>query len=108
MSMNIEIQVNRNKAKDSLLQRLARLVWTNDVSSTTVKVTNGESEILDDLRNAYEEWQDANRKFEFAENADIVDYYTYKIKASETRYNYLIKKAKEEGLKQETFKYMET
>jgi hypothetical protein len=108
MFMNIEIQGNCNKGKDSLLHKLARFVWTNGASRTAGKLTDEEIEIVDDIWNAYEELQDANRKFELAENADIVDYYTYKIKASETRYNYLIKKAKEKGVKQETFRYMET
>lgn len=39
----------------------------------------------------------ANRNFEYAQG-DLIDYYTYQIKAIRAKFNYLVKKAKEKGL----------
>ena len=41
--------------------------------------------------------EDAHRNFEFAEN-DLIDYYSYNIKANQAKLNYLIKLAKSKGL----------
>ena len=39
----------------------------------------------------------ANNNFEFAKE-DLVDYYTYQIKANQSKLNYLIKIAKSKGI----------
>ena len=39
----------------------------------------------------------ARSNFEYAED-DLIDYYTYQIKAEEAKYNYLIKQAKKKKL----------
>ncbi len=44
-----------------------------------------------------EDLENANKNFEFAEG-DLIDYYLYQIKATQSKYNYLIKKAKQTGL----------
>ena len=36
----------------------------------------------------------ANNNYEFADG-DLIDYYLYQIKATQSKYNYLLKKAKE-------------
>ena len=52
-------------------------------------------ELTESIRDAYLEWQNALANFESAENKEMVDYYAYRIKASQIRYDYLLKKAKE-------------
>ncbi|MGI6086134.1 MAG: DUF2508 family protein [Acetivibrionales bacterium] len=52
-------------------------------------------ELTENIRDAYIEWQNAMANFETAEGKEMVDYYSYKIKASEIRYEYLLRKAKE-------------
>jgi hypothetical protein len=47
------------------------------------------------IQDAYMEWQSALTNFENAEGKDMVDYYAYRIKASQIRYDYLLRKAKE-------------
>lgn len=42
---------------------------------------------------------DAHNNFNYASDSLMVDFYTYQIKAFETKFEYLIKKAKEAGLK---------
>ena len=52
-------------------------------------------ELLENIQEAYNEWKNAMANFETAEGKEMVDYYAYKIKASEIRYDYLLRKAKE-------------
>ena len=44
-----------------------------------------------------EELNDANRNFEYA-GGDLIDYYTYQIKANQAKLDYLIKTAKSRGI----------
>lgn len=39
----------------------------------------------------------ANRNYEYAED-ELIDYYLYKIKAEKAKYNYLVRKAKQNGI----------
>ena len=57
-------------------------------------------EIIDSINNIKKEWKSAVNNFEFADSSELVDYYTYKIKACEIMYECLIKKAKEMGITQ--------
>ena len=43
------------------------------------------------------ELEEANNNFEYAQG-DLIDYYTYQIKANRAKLDYLVKKAKEKGL----------
>ncbi|MBP3285197.1 MAG: DUF2508 family protein [Clostridia bacterium] len=55
-------------------------------------------ELIKNLKNAQNEFETAVNNYEFANDPELVDYYTYNIKATQTRYQYLLKKAKEKGL----------
>ena len=50
------------------------------------------TELLQSIRDVYNEWVNANKNFEYAEDQASVDYYAYKIKACEVRYEYFLKK----------------
>ncbi len=52
-------------------------------------------ELTESIRDAYMEWQNSLANYETAEGKEMVDYYAYRIKASEIRYDFLLKKAKE-------------
>lgn len=52
-------------------------------------------QLTESIRDAYKEWQNALSNFETAEGKEMVDYFAYRIKASQIRYDYLIRKAKE-------------
>lgn len=41
--------------------------------------------------------ENANKNYEFAEG-ELIDYYLYQIKANQSKLNYLLKKAKHEGI----------
>ena len=56
-----------------------------------------EKELIKNIIKTREELKNANKNFEFAEK-DLVDYYTYQIKADQAKLSYLIKLAKIKGL----------
>lgn len=58
-----------------------------------------EAELLNYIVDARKEWLEASMNFEHAYEEELVDYYTYKMKACEARYTYFIKIAKEKGLR---------
>lgn len=57
--------------------------------------------LLKNIAQARQDWLSAVSNFEQAEDSDLIDYYIYKMKACQVRYNYLLKKAKESGLRQD-------
>ena len=61
-------------------------------------------ELLESIKSARREWTNANENFEYVNEKEMVDYYTYKIKACEVRYEYLIRKAKEKRIRVELLK----
>ena len=56
-----------------------------------------EIELIRSIIKTREELKAANNNFEFAKE-DLVDYYTYQIKANQAKLNYLIKIAKSKGI----------
>ena len=56
-----------------------------------------ERELIRNIIKTREELKSANKNFEYAED-DLVDYYTYQIKANQAKLNYLIKLAKTKGI----------
>ena len=56
-----------------------------------------EIELITSIIKVKKEIDVANLNFEFAQD-DLIDYYTYQIKANKYKLNYLVKKAKELGL----------
>lgn len=58
-----------------------------------------EAELLKAIADARNEWLDSVANFEHVYEDNLIDYYTYKMKACEARYAYFIKKARDMGLK---------
>lgn len=56
-----------------------------------------EIELIRAIIKTREELKIANRNFEYAQD-DLVDYYTYQIKANQAKLDYLIKLAKAKGI----------
>ena len=54
-------------------------------------------ELIRTIIKTREELKAANRNFEYAQD-DLVDYYTYQIKANQAKLDYLIKIAKTKGI----------
>lgn len=56
-----------------------------------------EIELMISIIKTKKELEVANRNFEYAQE-DLIDYYTYQIKAARAKFDYLVKKAKQQGL----------
>lgn len=54
-------------------------------------------ELIQSVIKTRKELEIANHNFEFAE-AELIDYYTYQIKANQAKLDYLLKKVKRRGL----------
>jgi len=58
------------------------------------------------IMRAKKELDEACKNFEYAED-DLIDYYTYQIKATRAKFDYLVKRAKEQGLALDMIKQIE-
>ena len=56
-----------------------------------------ENELLNCILNTKDDLIVANRNFEEAED-DLIDYYSYQIKANKAKFNYLIKQIKKKNI----------
>ena len=54
-------------------------------------------ELVKTIIKTREELKSANKNFEYAQD-DLIDYYTYEIKANQAKLNYLMKMAKSNGI----------
>jgi len=57
--------------------------------------------VLKSIQQARQEWMEAVANFDQADNEELIDYYIYRMKACQIRYNYLLKIAKEMGIRGE-------
>ncbi|MDQ2086032.1 DUF2508 family protein [Herbivorax sp. ANBcel31] len=99
MGLNTENNENIKINKDSSFTK-----FLNKFLSRTENHITCENNILDEegliecIEKARNDWTNAIRDFEYAEDEEIVDYYTYKIKACQVRYEYFLKIAKRKGI----------
>lgn len=63
-------------------------------------------ELIKSIINAKVELENANKNYEFAEE-ELIDYYLYQIKAGQSKLNYLLKKAKKNGVMVDMVKQIE-
>lgn len=57
-----------------------------------------ELELIENIIKVKEELKMARKNFEFASEEELIDYYTYQIKANQSKLDYLIKIAKAKGI----------
>lgn len=72
-----------------------RLVESRDRTKRREEAQETVLELTSAIREAWCDWQNAMINFENAESKEMVDYYTYCIKASQIRYEYLLRKVKQ-------------
>src|SRR5690606_5196737 len=86
----------------NFLKKLAR--WRSSLAEAENSgIERDNDSLLESIQQARQEWLVAVSNFDQAENEDMIDYYIYRMKACQVRYNYLLKKAKEMGLKRDAF-----
>ncbi len=87
-------------SKKSFASRLAALFTGKRKERKRIRdFSDADKELLECLKQAKSEWLAACSNYEFAEDQDEVDYYVYKIKACQIKYECYIKKAKQRGLR---------
>lgn len=83
------------KQKTDVLGLVRRLTPSREKTLEQQKNEEYYKELTENLHDAYNEWQVSLANFETAESKEMIDYYSYRIKASQIKYDYLLKKAKE-------------
>jgi len=58
-----------------------------------------EDKMVDIIRSAHEEWKNAESFFQNVTEPDLVDHAIYRMEAARTRYTYLMKQAREMGIR---------
>lgn len=107
MNPDVDRGFETSAKKGGLIARLLKAFTFKGRTDLSVSTSCREiEEIFDCLKNAKAEWDEANMNFDYAEDKEIVDYYIYRIKACEVRYDYFLKKAKERAANREAF-YMD-
>ncbi len=71
-----------------------RIKYVKDNTFATKNKENSNLDLITCIIKTREELIAANNNYEFADG-DLIDYYLYQIKATQSKYNYLLKKAKE-------------
>ncbi len=69
------------------------------VSFFKEEVVDENQEFVNNISKAHEEWRNAEKFFDNVSDPDLVDHAIFKVEAAKCKYIYLLKKAKEEGVK---------
>lgn len=89
----------KNPGSFSLWKGFKKHFATNKQVSANIEKSDRERrELLQNLKQAKRDLDIASANFEFVNDEGLVDYYIYQMKAAETRYQYLIRKAKEKNI----------
>ena len=93
-------------AKNQLTKLLRVILLLNIKKKTNLKnilnfnyVTEDDDMLIEDIISAKNEWLNADSNFQYVCESEIIDYYTYILKAAQIKYEYFLKKAKERKLK---------
>lgn len=101
MNLDIQKHLRQKEHKNSLFQKvfnLLNIVENNELANNQI---NDNQKLIDSIITTKKEWINANNDFNYAVDKEMIDYLTYKIKAYQAKYEYLIKIAKENGIKYE-------
>jgi len=102
MNLNAEKNHEVNTSRGNIISRLLKSFLPGEKAETITRDELDDArDLLSNIKSAKNEWISANMNFEFADEQELVDYYSYKIKACEVRYQYLIRLAKEKGIRVE-------
>jgi hypothetical protein len=72
-------------------------IYVREVNIVEKTEIEKEQDLIRMIIKTREDLKAANRNFEYAED-DLIDYYTYQIKANQSKLDYLIKLAKTKGI----------
>jgi len=101
MNLSYIKNLDFNLYKNQLVMKIFKVIKMLEIKNKYKLDINRDenNELIECINSARKEWTNANINFEFAMEDEIIDYYAYKIKAYQSKYNYLLKKAKDKGIK---------
>jgi hypothetical protein len=85
-----------NKSENGFLGAVGNL-YAQVITGQAVQTE--EDKMIDTIKSAHEEWRNAEKYFQDATDPDLIDYAIYRVEAAKTRYTYLLKVAREMGIK---------
>ena len=88
-NLTTHVEKKDNNFLDYIFEKFSKSKQNEDLET---------KELVKNLKIAQIEFETAVNNYEFANDPELVDYYTYNIKATQTKYQYLLKKVKEKGL----------
>lgn len=91
------LKYQTGQEKDQLRAKRNKKLWMSKLPQNAA-LTDEEQELIKTALEARDEWIETSRNFDYVHEEMLVDYYTYRMKASEVRYDYFIKLVKEKGL----------
>lgn len=92
-----EVTGKKEKGINSFVSALGNLY--SKIRQTGTREISEDGELAQCVLQAYEEWQSAENFFHSVSDPDLIDHAIYKLEASKTRYVYLLKQAKAEGIR---------
>lgn len=93
-----EIVTKKEKTLTGLANALEGLY--NKVHQMKDQEIDDDQQLVQNVKKAYEEWRDAENFFHSVSNdPDLVDHAIYKLEATKSRYTYLLKQAKANGIR---------
>jgi len=98
LSMPQALEQMKTKGRQSFAVFLDKLFWENKLLRQRNNERAYTNELIENLEQTKQELIAANINYEFADEKELVDYYTYSMKAAQIKYDYLLKKVKERGL----------
>lgn len=61
------------------------------------------NELMSMIKDTKNAWRTSILNFEYMTEQELIDYYSYQIKAHQLRFEYLLRKAKEKGIKAKVY-----
>ena len=99
LDVNEAFEQIKSKGRIRLVAILDKLYQYNRALKKNEKPYEDVDELMENLRKAQNEWIVASTNYEFAQEEELIDYYAYLIKASQIKYDYLLKKIKKREVK---------
>ncbi|WP_010246612.1 DUF2508 family protein [Acetivibrio cellulolyticus] len=101
MNLNIQKYQRSKVQRNGIFQKILNSLNIKENSELEKYEVNDIQNLIDNITKAKKDWIKANADFDYAVEDDMIDYHTYKIKAYQARYEYLLKIAKEKGIRLE-------
>ena len=100
------MEYTSNKYKKEKRNSMKEEEYKKEIKITEKTQQERELELMISIIKARKELEVANLNFEYAQE-DLIDYYTYQIKATRAKFDYLVKQAKSQKMALDMIKQIE-